>query len=214
MTYELDHIFILSDEGAPAADKLVGAGIKEGSSNVHTGQGTTNRRFYFDNAMIEFLWVHDADEANSDLTRPTHLLPRWQGRLDTASPFGICFRPGDSNGIPAPFPTWNYKPQYLPKGQSIPVSQSVEQIKEPFLFYVPWVKTDDVSIRHQAGMKQITAVTLTHPYPDLTSPAMDAIRHLVTIQIGETHRLTVTFDDQQQGKILDFQPDLPLIFRY
>lgn len=214
MTYELDHIFILSDVDAPTADKLVEAGIKEGRPNTHTGQGTTNRRFYFDNAMIEFLWVHDVNEAGSAFTNPTYLLPRWQGRMTSASPFGICFRPTVSNGFQAPFPIWHYKPQYLPKGQSIQIAQSVDQITEPFLFYSSWVKTDELPNRHPVGMKNISHVAVTHPYSDLSSPTMDAISHLITFEVGETHLLTVTFDGGIQSKTLDFQPDLPLVFHF
>jgi hypothetical protein len=39
----IDHLFICTDVGAIVADRLVALGLVEGSSNVHPGQGTTNR---------------------------------------------------------------------------------------------------------------------------------------------------------------------------
>lgn len=212
MTYELDHIFILSDPNAPSANKLVDAGITEGAPNIHHGQGTSNRRFFFNNIMIECLWIHDEAETNSEQTKPTHLLPRWQGRFNT-SPFGICFRPLSDEPTPL-FPSWDYNPQYLPQGQSIQIANTVNQLEVPFLFYASWIKAPDNKIAHPAGMENITSVQVTHPHIELTSPSLDAIQHLVTFQTGKSHLLTVTFDNHRQGKILDCQPNLPLIIYF
>jgi hypothetical protein len=33
--------------------------LTEGTPNIHPGQGTANRRFFFRNAMLELLWVND-----------------------------------------------------------------------------------------------------------------------------------------------------------
>jgi len=80
MDFELDHVFICVSEGAPESDLLVEFGLSEGARNVHPGQGTSNRRFFFHNAMLELLWVANPDEARSGLTRPTRLWERWDGR--------------------------------------------------------------------------------------------------------------------------------------
>jgi hypothetical protein len=60
MKAEFDHLFILTDIGAPAADssacakgdRLVTLGLIEGSSRNHPGQGTANRSFFFHNAIM------------------------------------------------------------------------------------------------------------------------------------------------------------------
>ena len=213
MTYEIDHLMIMTDVGAPAANQLVEAGITEGAPNTHPGQGTTNRRFFFNNGMLEFIWVHDEDEATNNLTKPTYLLPRWQGRGKSASPFGVCFRP-TSLELPAPFPSWDYKPEYLPEGMSMQIADTVNQIQEPFLFFASRLKAPDQKIEHSAGMENITSVHIIHPYPNLSSPSIGAIQQLVSFEAGNTHLLTVTFDDHNQGKTLDFQPDLPLIIHF
>src|SRR5438067_7512672 len=107
---QLDHVFIRAAHGAPEAALLRDVGLLEGSGNRHPGQGTANRRFFFDNAFIELLWIDDARDAASDATRRTRL----HERLDPAggaSPFGICFRPGLGQKA-VPFPAWAYMPAY------------------------------------------------------------------------------------------------------
>ncbi len=47
------HIFIFTDDNGKVADELVEFGLIEGSNLVHVGQGTTNRKFYFDNFFLE-----------------------------------------------------------------------------------------------------------------------------------------------------------------
>ena len=52
---------------------LLAAGLAEGSPNTHPGQGTANRRFFFESGFLELLYVHDELEAQSDLSAPTQL---------------------------------------------------------------------------------------------------------------------------------------------
>ncbi len=112
MMVELDHIFICTELGAPEADQLVAFGLVEGTSNVHPGQGTANRRFFFHNAMLELVWVYDEREARSPPIAPAQLWERWRYRFTGYSPFGICLRPLNArralSGRPAalPFATW------------------------------------------------------------------------------------------------------------
>ena len=107
--FELDHLFICTDVGAPEAESLIQFGLTEGDPNVHPGQGTANRRFFFHNAMLELVWVHDAGEAQSELARPTQLWQRWSQRQASASPFGLCLRPNRPGASEVPFPAWIYR---------------------------------------------------------------------------------------------------------
>jgi hypothetical protein len=106
MAFELDHLFILTDIGAYEAESLVSFGLVEGTSNTHLGQGTTNRRFFFHNAMLELLWVHDPEEAMSELISPTRLWERWTNRNDRVCPFGICLRSATGSGNTVAFSSW------------------------------------------------------------------------------------------------------------
>jgi hypothetical protein len=89
MRIDLDHLFVCTAPGALEAEELVRFGLREGPSNQHPGQGTANRRFASSNAMIEFLWVSDAQEAQSEGPRRTLLWERWSGREGETSPFGV-----------------------------------------------------------------------------------------------------------------------------
>jgi hypothetical protein len=93
MRIELDHLFICTKPGARAAEKRVQFGLRQGPPNQHAGQGTANRRFSFQNAMLGLLWVSNPKEAQSEQTRRTLLWDRWFDREGVASPFGICLRP-------------------------------------------------------------------------------------------------------------------------
>ena len=86
MAFELDHIFICTSIGAGEADRLIAFGLAEGTPNVHQGQGTVCRRFFFHNAYLELLWVENPAEAQSNLIRPTYLWERWSGRTGGAFP--------------------------------------------------------------------------------------------------------------------------------
>ena len=48
----LDHAFIWVSRGGKEADALVEAGFTEGPANTHPGQGTANRRFFFNTFML------------------------------------------------------------------------------------------------------------------------------------------------------------------
>src|SRR5215469_13717593 len=80
MTLRLNHAFITCDVGAPEATALLARGFIEGSRNMHPGQGTANRRFFFTNFMLELVWVSDPVEALGVSVRPTELWERWSRR--------------------------------------------------------------------------------------------------------------------------------------
>src|SRR4051794_24412182 len=109
MPLELDHLFLFASVEAPEADRLMSLGLTEGSGNVHPGQGTANRRFFFRNAMLELLWVSDEREVRSEPIAPTRLWERSQSHRTGASPFGICLRSTDGTTPAPPFETWSYR---------------------------------------------------------------------------------------------------------
>lgn len=84
MTIELDHFFIITNQGAPEADLMTALGLAEGPRNNHPGQGTANRRFFFSNAAIEFIYVRDANEAENGRGSRLRIVER--AKNATASP--------------------------------------------------------------------------------------------------------------------------------
>jgi hypothetical protein len=220
--FELDHLFIATDEGAPAAEELIDFGLTEGTPNVHVGQGTANRRFFFHNAFLELLWVRDPDEAQSDLTWPTQLWERWSRRRKEASPFGLCLRPVDLRTEALPFPSWQYRPAYLPSPLVIHVAENIPP-SEPTWFYLPFGRRPDAvagekrqRLDHAVGFREVTGVRFTAPRlgtESETARRTASAASLTGTQARE-HLLEMTFDGGSQGKARDFRPILPLIFRW
>jgi hypothetical protein len=182
MAFVLDHLFICTLLDAPEAEHLVALGLTEASRSTHQGQGTSSRRFFLRNAMIECLWVHDESEARSAPIRPTRLWERWRYRDTGSSPFGIALRPGASHVSPAlaaPFESWAYKPPYLPDPLSFAIGHNASVIEEPLCFYLPFGSRPDTvaaaqrpPLEHALGCQELTALRLTLPHPLPISPVL------------------------------------------
>jgi hypothetical protein len=78
-TRELDHLFALVEVGGPEAEQRAVFGPTEGSPNTHPGQGMACCRFFFRNAYLELVWVHDPAEAQTVPAGLAHLWPQWTG---------------------------------------------------------------------------------------------------------------------------------------
>ena len=134
MTIELDHFFILTAPGAPQADLLSGMGLVEGTRNVHPGQGTANRRFFFSNTALELLFVRDANEAANGRGSRLRILERTENT--NASPFGLIVRAAsESTGVP--FPGWRYCPEYFRADQCFRVGDNSDVLEEPLCICIP-----------------------------------------------------------------------------
>ena len=163
---EIDHIYICTENKAPAGDLLTQFGLVEGSTNTHPGQGTANRRFYFHNLMLELLWVENIEEVQSERTKPMRLYQRCQSTTNTISPFGIGLRPTTEKNESAPFPVWDYHPIYLPNFLKIQVADNTS-LSEPMYFYLYFaIRQDKVSIerrepmKHKVPLKEVTSVKI------------------------------------------------------
>ncbi len=217
MAFELDHLFVCTSRGAPEGDELVRFGLREGSPNVHAGQGTACRRFPFLNAMIELLWVEDEGEARSETTRRTMLWERWLQRNGGSCPFGVCVRPSsDDNGEAAPFPGWAYKPTYLPKPLAMQIGDA--GLEEPMWVYLGFMRAagrEKHFAGHPAGVREISGLTLTAParLSSATAQAMIA-DGVLTAKSGEGYLIEIEFDGGRSGRIKDFRPGLPIVFRF
>jgi hypothetical protein len=220
--FELDHLFVTVPPEAPGIGPLSALGLREGTRNVHSGQGTANRRIFFHNAMLEFLWLTDAAEAQSAVIRRTRLFERCNPEEMHACPFGICLRP-TAHPTDLPFATWDYTPPYLPPGASIPFATNSELTHEPLIFCLPTAVRPDrypadrqQPVTHPAGLREITQVVLSMP---LTQPPSEALRYLhdtglVLLREGEGYSMQIEFDGGKQGEERSFAPGLPLVWRW
>lgn len=227
---ELDHLFVLlePDTEKATAERLERAvtclreaGLHEGSSNTHPGQGTANRRFFFGNAMLELLYFTDIDAAGrapADLLR----LPARASAPD-ACPFGVAFRPSLAAGEPAAFEHVHYRPAYLPDPLSIHVAEACPT-SEPLWFHLPFAapggrssdapRADAEPRAHPAGIARLTRLHFTTPVaPGRISRSISAERP-IGWSSGDRHWLTLCFDDERQGRSIDRVADLPLGIRF
>lgn len=220
MAFEFDHLFICTDVGAEVADRLLMLGFVQGLSRVHPGQGTTNRCFFFQNAMLEFLWVHDPLEAQSEVIQKTHLWERWRDRKDGICPFGICVRPKPESVGTIAFEHWDYAPPYMPENLTIAVGNNSEVLTEPMLFQTPFGKRPDqqpierrLPFVHPIGLQEITRAELVSPMAEHLSLEMRSVLKTdqLKIRFGDEYCIELGFDGESQGKQIDFRPELPLI---
>lgn len=217
---EFDHLFICVTAPASEAEQLIDFGLVEGTSNHHPGQGTANRRFFFQNSFIELLFTTDPIELNNDLTRPTKLHKRFPQTARRASPFGVCFRPPEDRPEFS-FEGWSYRPQYLPEHLDIKVASTPSS--EPMWFYLSFGLRPDSApdakrqpLNHKCGFKSITSVKIFAPRIEtISKPAISISNSTIVEYIeGKEHLLVIGFDNKTHGSEKDFRPSLPLIFHW
>jgi hypothetical protein len=211
----VDHAFIGCAKGAPEAAALLRLGLVEGPGNTHPGQGTANRRFFFENFMLELVWVLDPAEVQNDRTRRTRLWDRCERRDSAVSPFGIIFRPSGAPPPPAPFPTWDYAPIYLPPGLTMQVAEGTT-LQEPELFYLPFLKRAERGndVMHALPIRRICALSAGVRGCNALSSTSRCAEQQGLISYFESPQpmLEILFAGAA-GLRFDLRPALPLIFR-
>lgn len=213
--YELDHVFVCTDAGAPAAGLLQDFGLVEGTPNRHPGQGTANRRFFFHNAMLELFWVHDVAEAMSEQVRATGLFQHWNERRTGASPFGICLRPAAGAVLEPPFPAIKYHPSYFPAPAYI--GANAARVEEPLLVYIPFAGKPGPGtqpVDHAAGLVDVSALRIRGPGLNSLSAELSAVERtgVVSFFASDAPLMEIGFDGERRGQSNMFGPDLPLKF--
>jgi len=202
---ELDHIFVMTSVDAPGAAALTQLGFKEGLPNTHPGQGSACRRFFFQTSYLELIWVHNGDEAQSEPAGRMGLWERWSGRLQGTCPFGIVLRPSiDAADTTPPFPTWSYRPAYLPQGLSIEVAEAVP-LAEPAFFWLPF--------RRAGGQnpQTITNVQCLGPFNASSHAARFAgAAGMIEFKRHDEYSIELTLDGGVLNKRADLLPALPI----
>jgi hypothetical protein len=220
LPFEIDHLFVCTDVGGPEADELIRFGLTEGASNRHRGQGTASRHFFFHNAALELIWVHDDEEARSSATERTRLFERWHGRNGDACPFGLCVRQRDA-ATALPFDAWPYEPIYLPKPWAIHIAANSEDVSEPMLFCIhgrvapeAFPESYRQPLDHAIGFREISRLNWLRPQDAPLSPELNALLREGLLNVGSapSHLLEIGFDDEAQGRRASFAPTLPIAF--
>jgi hypothetical protein len=211
MALHLHHVFVCTSVCAPEAEALLDAGLVEGSPNTHLGQGTTNRRFFFDSGFLELLWVHDEREAQSPLAASTKLWDRWSGRGGAANPFGICLSSAEGAGSTLPFPTWAYRPDYLPGDRCILFADNVP-LSEPEIFVLSWPQNQipprTEPTKHPLGLCGMRSLSIGLRNPTSVSGSLSTIREAGLIKVHQSVKpeLLIEFTSQK-----DIQLEVPAL---
>jgi hypothetical protein len=214
---EVDHIFIFSNNRGKEAIDLIEFGLTEGSNRLHSGQGTTNRKFYFDNFFLEILWVVNEDEIQSELTEKTKLWERSQFEKNGNSRFGLCLV--NSKSTDNLFEKSEiYEPNYFPKGMSIDIITNEQNPNLPWTFRLPYrgkKKKNNEPIEHLNGIKSLTKVEFKTRTDSKKIDFEDAFKNVENIKFTKSDSLSLIleFDNIAQGKVKEF-PELDLKIKY
>ena len=204
----IDHIFIFTDDNGKIADDLVDFGLTEGSNRIHVGQGTTNRKFYFDNFFLEILWVHNLNEITSDKTKPMGLWQRAEYKTNHFSPFGLCIVNSDDTETLFK-KAFKYQPDYFPQGMEIDIIKNEDQIDLPWTFRLPFKgqkKAENEPTKHKNEISVLTKVIFE--YKSISENTfLDHFKNQNDIQFLESsrHWINLIFDNRKQGKKQDFE---------
>ncbi len=210
---QIDHIFIFSVNAGLEANELVNFGLTEGSSRVHPGQGTTNRKFYFDNFFLEILWVHNQLEIQNERTKPTKLWERSNFESNTYSPFGLCLV-NDDNSEQIFTNSSIYQPTYFPDGKTI---DFITEPQLPWIFRLPFKghkKATDEPLEHPKKLKKLTKTTFITPIVNrLTESIQKLLKGTINFLISDKHRLVLEFDNANSKQEIRLEK-LPLTIKY
>lgn len=193
MSLAFHHFFVFVEPGARAVDELIAAGFSEGSRNTHPGQGTANRRVFFANGMLEFIWVEKTEDASSAATAPTKLWERSEYLKTGYSPFGLAVCPDATSNEPSgqPFLGWSYRPRYLPGSYSIWNGSNDDYPWEPMIFYLSFTKPyqslgqNSEPTQHANGAHWLQSIRITTVPPRANIAESDAKTKVTSIPMIE-----------------------------
>ena len=211
MALSLHHFYVLTEPDAPVAERLTELGMVEGSRNVHPGQGTANRRFFFNGAYLEFIFFVDKHEARIGPGSVFRSLDRFES--GGGSPFGLVFKADNQDDIDA-FPGFPYQPEYFDDGVFFTVGDNVDQLQEPNCFLLPIMPpAASAEPRSSDPFEQVTRLRVSVS-PERLSPAMAVAASIDRVEIvaGQPELMEVFFGNG--GAAADLRPDLPLIIRW
>lgn len=191
---ELDHIFVFSTNLDTAATVATSLGLTETYRRTHPGQGTSNICYAFDNAFLEFLVLQNASEADSPAIKRMALSQRAAWAHLGTCPLGIAWRPGLDDAAPT-FPTWPFRPPYLPHGVHIPVATESDDPHVPLLFQSPgtmapldWPAEKRGALQEPAGLRRIIKATLTCPIDFVAGPALAKVLAATNMTLTPQYR--------------------------
>ncbi len=213
---DVDHVYICTKAVEEHAKLLHDFGLVEGETNVHPGQGTANRRFYFRNGMLELLYVRDVEELRSERTQVLGLYDQFYGEK---CGIGVVLRPSEGEGSTVPYEAKKYRPLYLPDGLSMDVSVGEYATEPRFIFLGFLVGRENVACKkHRIAGHEVDSISgyRIHTTRDSLSGTAEIVRQGAGIRFVKSryNLIEVEFDGGVQGAERCFYPEIPLILRW
>ena len=233
-TLEIDHIFICVPEKKHVS-VLQQLGLFSPNWIVQRVEhGTSAILVIFENVYLEFIWVEDPFiAAQSSLQSGIDILSRAHWQQTKASPFGIGLR---SKAVPSNLQL-NATKLFPQKDnfcsdrfvEDVPVYFSAENLahqEEPLCFLVPNHITithllnlaSDAHryfVSHPIGIKKLTDVKVTiGSDKPISHVNLILSQAMIETKIAASPLVELTFDEGNQGRVLDARPLLPLLLKY
>lgn len=214
---KIDHIFIFSENNGFEAEDLTKFGLLEGSNRRHQGQGTINRKFYFENFFLELLWVVNKNEIKQSPTKETQLFERSNFRNNEFSRFGLCLV--NSEDTDELFTEAQiYQPNYFPKGMSIDILPNSKNPQLPWTFRLPYrgeKKYVNEPTQHINQIRKLTNIKFEIEKLDKESKYIKFFSKQESIKFNKNVKseLVLEFDFGIQQKTVKFK-ELDLVIKY
>ena len=207
----LDHFFLLTSQPEQLAARIATTGLKEGPSNTHPGQGTQNRRFFLSNSTLELLTVSNPEEAS---TGPASALAFESRQSDQqTSSFGLIVR-SESDSVM--FDNWEYQPDYFPTGVCFLVGENSHCLSEPLCICMPPSLPKPSNLPAETNWDwslSLLSLDVNVSEPSSTLNTFGQCER-VEINCGRPGNMRVQLNDGRDGKMLDLQPEAPLVLEW
>jgi hypothetical protein len=234
---QVDHLNIWVKNPKLTKERLTEIGftsIPDSLSQIHQGQGTTGRYFYFLNGYLELIFVYDQEELeeNNRINKSLDFIERANFEANGASPFSIALKVKNYNIEKIPFEKVRYHQDWMDKDLHIySAKNSKTNLKEPSIFVVyPEIESDIFETladlknipdeyafardfyKHPNGAKKITNIVITSTDINLKTETIQAVNKIENLMVknGSEHLMELYFDEHIQGKSFDLRPELPL----
>lgn len=236
-TLKVDHVNIWVQNPKYGKEKLEEIGftsIPDSLCKVHAGQGTTGRYFYFLNAYLELIFIHNEEEfqRNVERNRKLDFVERANSPQNGFSPFSVALKMADYDKESIPFETVEYQQEWMGESNRIFAARNSKFNKaEPSLFVVyPEIEYDtfesmeDLSIipeeysmwrefyKHKNGAEKISKIRIHSNEVNHKSETVKMLKAIKEIELveGEAYLMEIYFDDQRKNEVYDMRPEIPL----
>tara|TARA_R110002050_G_scaffold263024_1_gene403410 strand:+ start:8065 stop:8865 length:801 start_codon:yes stop_codon:yes gene_type:complete len=211
--------------------------LAEKAGSIHKEQGTEGQYIFFYNTFIELLYLKDSSQILANEPRFGSAYSRRWKLTKNICPmgFGLNLLPFDTSSTEFKFKVYQSSDAadneyYLMSKYNSKQAHPLVYLSMPNHAYIPYNSLNDVDQRfdeymradqksylsHPSGIKRLTEIVLTIPSSAGSKGNMALLKELeqVKIEYGDAYGLTLSFDNQAQGKEITVPCDFNLIIKY